>query len=90
MAWKIKISTTATKQLKKLDKNAKQRIITFLRDKIECTNNPRIYGKALKGEKADLWRYRVGDYRLICHICDNSITVLVLAVGHQKEIYRRH
>ena len=52
MAWQIEVSSTATKQLKKLDKVAKTRIVTFLRNKIELSNNPRLFGKALKGEKA--------------------------------------
>ena len=49
---------------------------------------PRYQGKALRGKKADLWRYRVGDYRIICPLQDDIVTVLVLAMGHRKEIYR--
>lgn len=89
MTWKIEITKTATKQIKKLDKTEQKRILTFLQSKLEKTSNPRLYGKALQGEKINLWRYRVGDYRLICKINDGVVTVLVLGVGHRKKIYRR-
>ncbi len=88
LAWKIEITRTATRQIKKLDKAVQKRILSFLRVKLEKTSNPRLYGKALQGEKVNLWRYRVGDYRLICKINDDIVTVLVLSVGHRKEIYR--
>jgi len=88
LAWKIAITKTATKQLEKLDSVMQKRIISFLKEKIEASNNPRQFGKALQGNKHRLWRYRVGDYRLICNIEDKAITVLVLAVGHRKEVYR--
>lgn len=88
MDWIIDISATAAKQLKKLDKVAQKRIISFLRSKIECRHNPRRQGKALKGDKGELWRYRVGDYRIICRIEDETITVLVLEIAHRKEVYR--
>ena len=87
LVWKIEVAKTATKQLKKLDQLAQKRILFFLRGKLEGTNNPRLYGKALRGDKIDLWHYRVGDYRLICKIDDDIVTVLVLVVGHRKEIY---
>lgn len=88
LVWKIEIAQTAAKQIQKLDKETQRRIISFLRNKLENTSNPRLYGKALKFEKAGLWRYRVGDYRLICEIKDEIVTVLVLCVGHRKKIYR--
>lgn len=89
MAWTINISATAVKQLKKLDKTAQKRIVSFLHTKIEVTHNPRQQGKALKGDKGGLWRYRLGDYRIICQIQDEIITLLVLEVGHYKEVYRK-
>ncbi len=84
---KIEISQTAVRQLKKLDKVVQKRILSFLR-KLGQSNQPRIQGKALKGDKSTLWRYRVNDYRLICHIIDETVTVLVLAIGHRKDIYK--
>lgn len=86
--WKIEISRTAEKQIQNLDRKAQQSIIRFLRQRIEPAGDPRQWGKALHGEKRGLWRYRVGDYRLICDIQDERVIVLVLAVGHRKDVYR--
>ena len=88
MTWRIEITKTAEKQITKLDRNAQESIQKFLREKLVHTGNPRQWGKPLHGEKRGLWRYRVGDYRLICDIQDEKITVLVLEIGHRKEVYR--
>jgi mRNA interferase RelE/StbE len=88
MAWTIKIDSGALKTLKSLDKQARQRIERFL-DGLANEENPRSKGLALQGEKfAGLWRYRVGDYRLICQIRDGDVVVLVLQIGYRKEVYR--
>ena len=60
----------------------------FLRKRLEPSSDPRQWGKALQGEKRGLWRYRVGDYRLICDIHDERITILILELGHRKDVYR--
>ena len=88
MAWTIEISRTAEKQIKKLDRVAQAAIVRFLRDRLRPAENPRLFGKPLHGDKGRLWRYRVGDYRLICDIQDEKVVVLVLRVGHRKDIYR--
>jgi mRNA interferase RelE/StbE len=88
LAWTIEISLTAEKQIKKLDRVAQHSIIRFLRDRLKPADNPRQWGKPLQGAKKGLWRYRVGDYRLICDIQDEKITVLVLRVGRRKDVYR--
>ena len=88
MAWTIEITRTAEKQITKLHRPAQQAIIRFLRERLADTDNPRQWGKPLQGEKRGLWRYRVGDYRLICDIQDERITVLALQVGHRKDVYR--
>ena len=88
MAWTIEISRTAERQITKLHRTAQQAIVRFLRERLAPADNPRQWGKPLQGEKQGLWRYRVGDYRLICDIQDDRITVLVLAVGHRKDVYR--
>lgn len=62
--------------------------MNFLRGRLAATDNPRQWGRALQDEKRGLWRYRVGDYRLICDIQDQKITILVLELGHRKEAYR--
>ena len=86
--WTIELKQTAEKQIRKLDRKAQESIISFLRGRVETADDPRQWGKPLRGEKRGLWRYRVGDYRLICDIQDDRIVVLVLAVGHRKDIYR--
>jgi len=88
LAWTIEISRTAERQITKLHRTAQQAIVRFLRERLAPADNPRQWGKPLQGEKQGLWRYRVGDYRLICDIQDDRITVLVLAVGHRKDVYR--
>jgi mRNA interferase RelE/StbE len=84
----IEIARTAEKQIKKFDRQAQESIVRFLRDRLQPSANPRQWGKPLPGDKGGLWRYRVGDYRLVCAIQDDRITVLVLRVGHPKSAYR--
>ena len=86
LAWKVEITKSAEKIINKLDKNIKKRISIFI--KKVASDNPRLKGKVLKGNKKDLWRYRVGDYRIICRIEDEVITIVVLAVGHRGDIYK--
>lgn len=88
MAWKIEYAETPKKQLRKLDKSAARRIVDFMDERIAPLDDPRELGKALKGSLGDLWRYRVGDYRVLCDIQDGVLTVLVLQIGNRREIYR--
>ena len=88
MAWTVEITSTAAKQINKLDRPAQARVVRFLREKLAVEEDPRRLGKPLRGEKAELWRYRVGDYRVICQIHDERVVVLVLRVGHRKDVYR--
>jgi mRNA interferase RelE/StbE len=87
-AWRVEITRTATRQITKLDHQAQAAILNFLRQKLSAAPNPRRWGRALQGEKRGLWRYRVGDYRLICDIKDQAVTVLILELGHRKDVYR--
>jgi mRNA interferase RelE/StbE len=87
-SWRIEITRTAEKQIVKLGRPAQKTIQRFLRERLTSADNPRQWGRALQGEKRGLWRYRVGDYRLICDIQDEKITVLVLEIGHRKDVYR--
>lgn len=87
MGWTIKFNKKSEKEFSKLDKQAQVNITDFLL-KLERSTNPRETGRALKGELGLFWRYRVGDYRIISQIKDDEIIILVLAVGHRKEIYR--
>ena len=86
--WRIVITRTATRQITKLDAQAQKSILRFLRERLTSADNPRQWGRTLQGEKRGLWRYRVGDYRLICDIQDEKITILVLELGHRKDVYR--
>jgi mRNA interferase RelE/StbE len=88
LAWKVEVSETAARQIAKLDKTVQRRITKFLHERIEGERDPRLHGKSLAGEWRGLWRYRVGDYRLFCDIRDDIVTVLVLYVGHRREVYR--
>jgi mRNA interferase RelE/StbE len=87
LVWTIEISRTAEKQIKKLGALAQKSIVRFLRDRLKPAENPRQWGKPLHGDRRGLWRYRVGDYRLICDIQDEKITVLALEVAHRKDVY---
>lgn len=89
MAWRVEFSPAADRQLSKLDPQTAQRILKFLSTRIAQLENPRSAGQALQGERlGEFWRYRVGDYRLICKIEDERIAVLMLQIGHRREVYR--
>lgn len=86
--WRVEINHSAEKQIQKLDRSAQGPIVRFLRERVQAADNPRQWGKPLHGDKGGLWRYRVGDYQLICDMQDERITVLVVSVGHHKDVYR--
>ena len=87
MTYKVVFTNRAKKQLKKMDKTIVALIIGWIEKNLEGCTNPRQYGKSLVGNKSGQWRYRIGDYRLICEIEDSKITIIVLEVGHRKNIY---
>ncbi|EJG15811.1 MULTISPECIES: type II toxin-antitoxin system RelE family toxin [Actinomycetaceae] len=87
MAWKAKLSPRALKQLSKLDKPAAARIIAYLRETANG-NDPRARGKALTGNLAGFWRYRVGDYRIIVSIEDDELLILAINIDHRSRVYR--
>ncbi len=82
----IEFTPDAAKQLEKLGKENAKRILTFLRERVQP--DPRQPGKMLKGSQREFWRYRVGDYRILAHIEETRFVVLVVKLGHRKEIYR--
>jgi mRNA interferase RelE/StbE len=89
LAWTIELTDTALRQLEKLDKNVRRRIWKFLYERLAPLENPRSIGAALQGQRlGEFWRYRVGDYRLIAKLEDERLIVLVLRIGHRREIYR--
>ena len=88
MAWAIDYTQTARNQLKKLDKAVAERILDYLDDRVAKQEDPRTLGKALTGPLGTLWRYRIGDYRVICEIQNRAVTILVIRIGHRREVYR--
>ena len=87
MQYKVVFSKKAKKQLKKLDKHISALILGWLEKNIQGCENPRVHGKGLVENKSGQWRYRVGDYRIICEIKDSEVLILVLSIGHRREIY---
>ena len=89
MAWTISYTATARKQLRKLDKPTARRILDFMDERVGGAQNPRDTGKALTGPLlGTFWRYRVGDYRIICDIQDGKLCVLVIEIGHRRDVYK--
>lgn len=87
--WTVELDARAAKELRKLDRQEQTRIVRFLRERIATSEDPRRVGKALKGQSVPLWRYRVGSFRLIATIEDDRFVVLVLRIGHRREVYDR-
>jgi mRNA interferase RelE/StbE len=89
MAYNVELSAEVARELGKLDRQQAKRILKFLHERVAKLEDPRSIGKALHGSRlGEFWKYRVGDYRLICKIEDDRLIVLVLGIGHRKEIYR--
>lgn len=88
MAWTIEYTATARKQLRKLDKQAARQIVDFMDQRIAPLKDSRSVGKALVGALGGLWRYRVGEYRVICEIQDSALLILVVQLGNRREVYR--
>ncbi len=89
MAWSVELSATAERELNNLDAQHSRRILKFLHQRVAKLANPRGIGSALTDSKlGEFWKYRVGDLRLICNIEDERLIVLVLRIGHRREVYR--
>ena len=87
MSWVYRFDERALKELRKLGKQAQREIIAYLDERIAGNGDPHRFGKGLKAHLAGLWRYRVGDYRILCQIRNGELLVLVVAVGHRRDIY---
>lgn len=89
MAWVVEFTEGALKDLRRLDRPVAERITRFLRDRIATEESPRRLGRKLEGSRlGEFWKYRVGDWRLICRIDDGRVLVLVLRIGHRRSVYR--
>ena len=85
--WTVEFDDRARRELRRLSPEIQAHILKYLRERIAGSDDARKFGKALRRELAGLWRYRIGDYRLICRLEDHRLVVLVLQVGHRREIY---
>lgn len=88
MAYKLEFSKRFDKQFSKLDKSTQRYLFNWLIKNVDNVENPRYSGKSLTGNKTGLWRYRIGNYRVIADINDDSCIILALEVGHRKDIYK--
>jgi mRNA interferase RelE/StbE len=90
MAWKVELDPAAVRELGKIDPQIARRILAFLHDRVTKLDDPRSVGEALKGSKlGDFWKYRVGDYRIIVNIQDETVSILVVRIGNRREVYRK-
>jgi len=87
MRWSYSFDERALRELQKLDRQVQRNILAYLDKRIAVPEDPRRFGKPLRAGLAGLWRYRVRDYRLICQIKDQCLLVLVVSVGHRKDVY---
>ena len=88
MSWIIEYTETAKNQLRKLDKHTARLIMDYMDERVASLDNPRSSGKALTGPLGGLWRYRVGDYRVICEIRDQALCVMVVRIGNRRDVYK--
>jgi mRNA interferase RelE/StbE len=86
--WRVEFDRDAARDLRKLGVTAERAVLTYLRQRIATAENPRRFGKPLSGRLKGLWRYRVGDFRIVAAIEDDRFVVVVAAVGHRREVYR--
>lgn len=88
MAWTASFDPRALKELESLDRVVQKRVVSYLQTRVLEKGKPRDVGKPLTGDKGGLWRYRIGDFRLICRLDNEAQRVLILRVAHRKEAYR--
>lgn len=89
MIYKVETTTRFDKEFKKLDFYTKKIIKSWIQKHIMDCENPRAHGKSLTADKKGLWRYRIGDYRLICNIEDDKLIILALSIGHRSDVYKK-
>lgn len=89
MTYTVMTTKRFERELRKLDHYTQRMIKHWIKTNLDGTDNPRRIGKALTGTRSGQWRYRIGDYRLICEVKDSELVIIALAVGHRKDIYRK-
>lgn len=90
MTWQLRSTKLFDKQLKRIDQVTKIRILAFLKYRVLSADEPRLYGKPLTGELSGYWSYRIGDYRVIADIEDETFTIVAIDVGHRRDVYVHH
>lgn len=88
MGWRIEFDPRVEKHLRRIGQDSARRILSYMHDRVARLETPRMLGKPLKGERLELWRYRVGQYRILCMIEDEHHVVIVLRIGHRRNISR--
>lgn len=86
--YRLLFSKRALKELKKMDKAVSALIFAWLKKNIDGSADPRAFGKALTGDKKEMWRYRIGDYRVLANIEDENLTIIAIEIGHRRDIYK--
>lgn len=87
MKYEVELSERFKKEFRKFDKYTQKMIRAWINKNLVGTENPRLHGKGLTSNRSGQWRYRIGDYRLICNINDNKLIILALSVGHRRDVY---
>jgi mRNA interferase RelE/StbE len=85
--WDVRFNRKAGKEFDKVDRPIQKKIKAYIATHLMMNENPRLFGHALKGNLRDFWRYRIGDYRLICYIDDKKQMIKIMHVGHRKDVY---
>ena len=89
MAWAVEFDPAAAKELRKLDRLVARRIVAFLRERLAVLDDPRSIGEALRGDSlGEYWKYRLGDHRVIARIVDRRVLIVVVRIGHRREVDR--
>ena len=88
MKYRLLFSKRALKELKKMDKAVSALLFAWLKKNVDGAADPRAFGKALKGDKKEMWRYRIGDYRVLANIEDENLTIIAIEIGHRRDIYK--
>jgi mRNA interferase RelE/StbE len=89
MPWNVEFTDKARRQLRKLPPDVQSRLLRFLRQRVASSDDPRLLASRLTSDYTGYWRFRVGDYRLVCRIDDGNLTVLVISLGHRKLVYQQ-
>jgi len=89
LAWTVEFDSEAADDIRRLDRPVQRRILNYLRERIAAADDPQKFGAPLRRELAGFWKYRVGDYRLICRLEEEKLVVLVVRVGHRRNVYSR-